>query len=355
MTWPVHYDQVFNSIRGLKPTGKPNSWTGCCPAHEDKHQSLSILVADDGKLLLKCHAGDGCSTDAIVQAMGLKLSDLFPPKANGNTSAEPAQRRQIVKTYDYHDKSGKLQFQTVRYDPKDFRQRRPNPSYLPELPEGKENEKWIWSLGDTPRILYRLPELVKAHAEQSKRWFFIVEGEKDADTLWSLNFAATTSPLGSCKWMDEFSKEFDGCNVVVIPDEDPLNENTQKRPGLEHATQVATSLKPKAAKLVVARIPHSDTEKSDVTSWLMAMPDDKARQEAVKQLVKDHVSRDPFDVLAGKVAPEAPKAAPEPAGAGPIVFVVAGKLLALATRLACGARVSKDEVSDAISLLQRLP
>src|SRR5262245_43639267 len=34
-------------------------------------------------------------------------------------------RGKIVATYDYGDETGKLLFQVVRFDPKDFRQRRP--------------------------------------------------------------------------------------------------------------------------------------------------------------------------------------------------------------------------------------
>ena len=45
-----------------------------CPAHGDKHQSLSISEKD-GRILVNCHAG--CSANAIVGAMGLELKDLF--------------------------------------------------------------------------------------------------------------------------------------------------------------------------------------------------------------------------------------------------------------------------------------
>jgi putative DNA primase/helicase len=31
-----------------------------------------------------------------------------------------------VAAYDYHDENGKLLYQVVRFEPKDFRQRRPN-------------------------------------------------------------------------------------------------------------------------------------------------------------------------------------------------------------------------------------
>ena len=54
----------------------PNRWQAPCPAHDDKRPSLSVKQADDGKVLLKCWSG--CSAQAITEALGLSLADLFP-------------------------------------------------------------------------------------------------------------------------------------------------------------------------------------------------------------------------------------------------------------------------------------
>lgn len=40
----------------------------CCPAHEDRSPSLSLTDGDDGRLLLKCHAG--CDFRAVEAALG---------------------------------------------------------------------------------------------------------------------------------------------------------------------------------------------------------------------------------------------------------------------------------------------
>jgi hypothetical protein len=47
-----------------------------CPAHEDRLPSLSIAEGDDGRVLAHCHAG--CPTQAVVEALGMRMSDLFP-------------------------------------------------------------------------------------------------------------------------------------------------------------------------------------------------------------------------------------------------------------------------------------
>ncbi len=53
-----------------------NGFTARCPAHEDTHNSLSVTEAQDGRLLIKCHAG--CETKAVLDALGIGFADLFP-------------------------------------------------------------------------------------------------------------------------------------------------------------------------------------------------------------------------------------------------------------------------------------
>jgi 5S rRNA maturation endonuclease (ribonuclease M5) len=61
-------------------------WTARCPAHEDTRQSLSVSEGEDGRVLLKCHAG--CEFADIVRALDLAPKDLFPP-----SSAPPRRQR----------------------------------------------------------------------------------------------------------------------------------------------------------------------------------------------------------------------------------------------------------------------
>ena len=60
-----------------------------CPAHESKNrtQSLAIREASDGTVLIKCFAG--CGAVDIVAAVGLELSDLFPPNPEARRSGRP--------------------------------------------------------------------------------------------------------------------------------------------------------------------------------------------------------------------------------------------------------------------------
>jgi hypothetical protein len=65
--------RVIECLQRVKQTG-PGRWLGSCPAHEDKHPSLSIREVDDRVLL---HDFGGCATADVLAAMGLTLSDLF--------------------------------------------------------------------------------------------------------------------------------------------------------------------------------------------------------------------------------------------------------------------------------------
>lgn len=65
----------------------PDSWMARCPAHEDPQASLSVRVLGDGKVLVNCFAQ--CSAGEIVEAIGLRLIDLFPPRDDQHRPRQP--------------------------------------------------------------------------------------------------------------------------------------------------------------------------------------------------------------------------------------------------------------------------
>src|SRR5262249_51166633 len=95
----------------------------------------------------------------------------------------------IIAAYDYTDESGRLRFQVTghAWPEKTFRQRRPD-----------GNGGWIDSTKGIPMVPYHLPELIEAIAFQNLIW--IVEGERDVETLMKLGTPATTNPRGAGKW-----------------------------------------------------------------------------------------------------------------------------------------------------------
>jgi len=73
-------DTLLQHLEKVKRTSQ-GKWLACCPAHTDKTASLSIRELDDGRVLVHCFAG--CSVHEVVAAVGLELSDLFPPREDG--------------------------------------------------------------------------------------------------------------------------------------------------------------------------------------------------------------------------------------------------------------------------------
>ena len=68
-------DDLLNRLDGVKKTGQ-STWVAKCPAHDDRTPSLSIRETSDGRLLVHCFGG--CPVDAVLSAVELELSDLFP-------------------------------------------------------------------------------------------------------------------------------------------------------------------------------------------------------------------------------------------------------------------------------------
>lgn len=66
-------NNLLNRLEGVRQVG-PEKWVARCPAHPDRSPSLSIRL-DGDRILLYCFAG--CPVSRIVEAIGMKVSDLF--------------------------------------------------------------------------------------------------------------------------------------------------------------------------------------------------------------------------------------------------------------------------------------
>lgn len=74
--------QLLDRLEGVRATGG-GRWLANCPAHADKRPSLNIRETDNGTVLVKCFAD--CGVEAVVQAVGLELRDLFPERPHAIT------------------------------------------------------------------------------------------------------------------------------------------------------------------------------------------------------------------------------------------------------------------------------
>jgi 5S rRNA maturation endonuclease (ribonuclease M5) len=237
-------EDLANHLRGKR---EGNYWKAHCPAHDDAHCSLSISEGGDGKVLVKCHAG--CTQESLIGA--LRGKGFWPQRMSNGARQRARMGRvgRIVAVYDYTDAMGNLLFQTVRYEPKTFRQRRPD-----------GDGGYIWNLKGVHPVLYRLPDLIEAVANGHK--VAVVEGEKDVDNLAKIGIAATCNHggAGKGKWKPAVhGAHLKGANVIVIPDND--------QPGRDHARSIAHSLKNWAADVRLLELPNL-LPGGDVSDWL---------------------------------------------------------------------------------------
>jgi uncharacterized protein (DUF927 family) len=168
-------------------------------------------------------------------------------------SGNRAARARIAETYDYTDESGHVLYQSVRMEPKGFKQRKP---------DGKGG--WVWSIKDVRLVLYRLLDLLKHSTET----VFICEGEKDVHSLEALGLLATCNPMGAGKWRPEYSEAVRDRSVVILPDNDPPTDEDGKPhyKGQKHAASVATDLLRVGCEVRIVEVP----EGKDVSDWLGA-------------------------------------------------------------------------------------
>jgi putative DNA primase/helicase len=229
------------------PPGKQRYYTTCpqCSANRSRaHQKaacLGVTVKGDGVKW-------GCN-HCLWTGGG-----YYNGKING-PGGEPA------RTYDYLDEQGNLLSQKVRNPPgsaQRFWQRRP---------DGKGG--WINNTQGVRKVLYRLPEMLEAIASQ--RTILVVEGEKDADSLWRIGIPATSSPDGAsdigkaAKWHMAYSESLAGADIVVIPDHDDA--------GYAHANTTVKASVPVAKRvrmLTLAKHWPECPKGGDISDWLAA-------------------------------------------------------------------------------------
>ena len=214
-------NEFLSHLHGVKRASR--GFIALCPAHEDKNPSLSITEGEDGRILLKCHAG--CSAEAVAGALGLTVKDLFPDAPDrplrplplqGRPARERSdQPRKVVAVYNYGFAK------KVRYEPKSFAWYRPRSGWTveaeSELPPHEQD--WIPGRGNHEKTLYAPCGI--------HNYPLIVEGEKDADSLSRLGMYAVSPEdgAGEGKWVESYTSALLRAGVThafICPDNDPV-------------------------------------------------------------------------------------------------------------------------------------
>lgn len=201
-----------------------------CPCHNDNTQSLCVSEKGN-KILMNCFAG--CRPEDITRAIGIEMKDLF----SGHTNQSVAKRPPSIE-YMYSDNLKKIRF--YRLVNGEWEK-----SFCWNYKD--DNGNWQKGKGNYKVPLYKQYILSKATGQDT---VYIVEGEKDADTLINkLSLLAVSAPNGATKgdtkgkWNSSYNKLFKDLNVVIIPDNDDI--------GRAYAESIAIQLLPVAKSLKV--------------------------------------------------------------------------------------------------------
>jgi hypothetical protein len=298
-------DLLTSKLHGVKKSG--SGWSARCPAHDDRKASLSVSEGDDGRALVKCHAG--CTTEQVVAAVGLELRDLFPEQTgwaagliarNGRSHGQPRAERpppraerppgegQTFATahdalavldrqlgrhschWTYTDRAGQPVGLVARWDGLNGKTIRP---------VSRRGDGWVIGAMPDPRPLYRLPDLADA------KLVVVCEGEKAADAARRLGFIATTSAGGAAAAAKSDWRPLANKEIWILPDNDA--------PGRKYANDVAGILV-KLTPAPVVRIVELPglPEGGDIVDWIdshggAAEPDTmRAKIEALAQAVE---------------------------------------------------------------------
>jgi hypothetical protein len=150
-----------------------------------------------------------------------------------------------VAKYQYTDASGKVLYYNCRFEPKTFRQC------------GADGNSWKVT-NIKPKVPYNLQAVIEADE------VFLVEGEKDVQSLAKLSLVGSCNVAGAEHWTPDLNEHFSGKNVYLIPDNDG--------PGKKHVVKVYENLKDIAASIKLIELPGLP-EHGDFSDWLSTYTD----------------------------------------------------------------------------------
>ena len=263
----------------LKKSG--SDLKGLCPFHTEKTPSFVVHPAERYFKCFGCGAGGDVIEFAKLK-LGLGFQEALEDVADysgmlgGSRPSQrvlaPAQTQELasepspprgpcVATYTYTDATGKYLFEVRRHEPgengrkKDFFQ-----GY-------RIDGKMVWK-GYPHPVLYRLPSVASSDE------VFLVEGEKDAETVERLGYVGTTAPAGSnAAFTPGMVESLAGKTVFLMPDNDEA--------GTKRGRKIASLLRGKATV-----VPFPSKVGKDITDWAESAGDTEVI-EAIERIRRD--------------------------------------------------------------------
>jgi hypothetical protein len=232
-------ESLLARLEGVRRQG--GFYRAFCPAHDDKRTpNLDVKEGEDGRVLLLCRAG--CSTQEVVEALGLKMSDLFSSNVSangygggeGSAVPDPGPTTPPSCTLEAYAEAKRLPVEflkslglsditysgspAIRIPYRDREGHEKAVRFRRALKKGaRGDERFRWKSGSRtlPYGLWRLEGAKEAG------YVVLVEGESDCHTLWHHGVEAVGIP-GASNFKEEWAEhlqDIDKLYAVVEPDE----------------------------------------------------------------------------------------------------------------------------------------
>ncbi len=217
---------------------------------EENHQWYDHKAAEGGSIIELYMALEGAPNKlAAMRALGDRYhitpkAEIKPPRKVSRGEMLTSDGYRLVETYTYTDADGKPLYYVDRYEK--------------ALDGGKREKSFVQrtdkgdGIKDVHKTIYNLPAVTKADR------VFLVEGEKDVETMRRLGLVATTNSGGGKFWESDFDAYFEGKDVAIIPDNDEV--------GVGHAETLAAHLHKIAKSVKIVKV--SKLHKGDVTDYI---------------------------------------------------------------------------------------
>lgn len=275
--------------------------TAKCPFHNDKHESFGISVKDSrfkcftsscgvsGDIIDFIQAKEGLSkVEAIKKAydiLGLKC-ELEPSKIdklinyieNENKQHYIHKECKFESVYIYKDENKVPVLARIKYKDKNTGNKQFSQANIVDNGEYYKLDFKSKKIN----LLYNLPKVIEA--VKNGKDIFLVEGEKDANTLSQLGFVATTCREVSSTNGDILKPLYDG-NIIVIGD----NDDT----GAKHIDNIRKLLKGnvKSFKAPVFDDLIQLGNKSDISDLVNYYYNKNLTKDRISKIIKDKVFR----------------------------------------------------------------
>ena len=259
-----------------------------CTHHQDKTASAYIALKSDGGIVAGCRTcGSSYGLNQLLEDVGLNKMDFiekdekYYSKENliqyikennvGNVTKDGdiwvVDKDYIFdNAYFYTDERGTLVAVKIKYKLVNTAVDKKSKKYVQRvIRENKIIAASVETVDQLPKqYIYNAPAVQRTIRDEG--YIYLVEGEKDADTLIWNGLTATSFATGAGSMFDDYKSQLRGAKLVICGDFD--------EPGRKHVEKVRKFLYNEVEKMyIVEYLPELSKvpgDKIDVTDWLNA-------------------------------------------------------------------------------------